>query len=77
MTRQKLRKRAKMRRLAENLLCGLFILIAYAALGYAVAMNAFFNAPDAWTNLVAVLSFTLQIVVIMMLRSMDAERRRR
>lgn len=72
-----MRKRAKMRRLAENLLCGLFVLIAYAALGYAVAMNAFFDAPDSWTNLMAALSFALQIVVIMMLRAMSEERRKR
>lgn len=77
MTRQKLRKRAKMRRLAENLLCGLFVLIAYAALGYAVAMNAFFNAPDAWTNLIAVMSFALQIVVILMIEAQNRERNKR
>ena len=77
MKRQRMRKRAKLMRLAESLLCGLFVLIAYVALGYAVAMNAFFDAPDSWTNLMAVLSFALQIVVILMLESMNRERRTR
>lgn len=77
MRRQRIRKREKMRRMIENAMCGFFVLVAYAALGYAVAMDAFFDAPHTWTNIMAVLSFALQIVVIMMLKEMDKEVRRR
>ena len=76
-TRHKRRKADKRRRLVESLLCGFFIMVAYAALGYAVCMHALFDAPDSWTNLVAVMSFALQLVVIMMCKEMSRDRGRR
>ena len=76
-TRHKRRKMEKRRRILETLLCGFFIMVAYVALGYAVCMNALFDAPDSWTNLVAVLSFALQIVVVMICAEKSRERGRR
>ena len=76
-TRHRQRKRDRRRRMVETLLCGFFIMVAYVALGYAVCMHALFNAPDSWTGLVAVMSFALQIVVILMIEALRRERGRR
>lgn len=75
MTRHRLWRRARLLRIVETLLCGFFVLLAYVALGYAVAMNAFFNAPDTWLTIMAVLSFALQIVVILYLKGIERGRR--
>ena len=76
-TRHRQRKRDRRRRMLETLLCGFFVMVAYVALGYAVCMNALFDAPDSWTNLVAVLSFALQIVVAMICAEKSRERGKR
>lgn len=68
------RRRAKIRRLVESLVTGLCIFVAYAGLGYAVCMHAFFNAPESWMYMLCAMSFLLQIIVILMVQERRTKR---